>query len=390
VPLTALVLAVALSQSAPAEPALSQPPAPPAAEAPRPPPSPPATQGPTLPVPFRKAVTFYGFIDAQYSRTQVPGPADDSATFELRRARIGARGEVTPNVGFNLLFDGADTSLKDAYVALKKVGLLPGMEVRLGQWKVPFGYEQLESDTKLLWVNSSYAVAALSRSTATTSLFANGDSRDLGAGLFGSWSSGAVGAELATSVVNGAGPNRRDDLDGKNFWGRAGATAKAGGALVRAGGSFGYGRQVAGLGANGKFDGVSTPTDDTYFWFKTYGGDVEVDHPYFFAAAELIQSERDVTAYTTTTAASKTAFTARGWYAGIYGKTPWKLGPVFRAERYDRNLSVGDNTNERYTVGAYVDGLPVNARLIFNYELDQSDASVKTGNRAILFGQVVY
>jgi len=32
----------------------------------------------------------------------------------------------------------------------------------------------------------------------------------------------------------------------------------------------------------------------------------------------------------------------------------------------------------------------VNARLIFNYELDQSDASVKTGNRAILFGQVVY
>ncbi len=133
-------------------------------------------------------------------------------------------------------------------------------------------------------------MAALSRSTATTSLFANGDSRDLGAGLFGSWSSGAVGAEFATSVVNGAGPNRRDDVEEQ----------------------------------------------------------VEPDVGRHLAAR------------------------------------------VFRAERYDRNLAAGDNTNERYTVGAYVDVLPVNARLIFNYELDQSDAPVKTGDRAILFGQVVY
>ena len=87
---------------------------------------------------------------------------------------------------------------------------------------------------------------------------------------------------------------------------------------------------------------------------------------------------------------TKSDFNARGWYAGAYGKTPWKLGPIFRAEKFDRNRSVGANTNERYTVGAYVDVVPVNGRLIFNYEFDESDRAVRTGDRAILFGQVVF
>jgi hypothetical protein len=335
-----------------------------------------------------KAPQFYGFINVQASQVDAPTPASNSSTLELRRARIGARGDVTPNIGYVVLFDAADVSVKDAFVSLKNVSVLPGLELRAGQWKTPFGYEQPESDTKLLWVNGSYVVQALARSTTTTSLTASSDARDVGVGIVGKWKlSGPLGAELAASVVNGAGPSRRDDLNEKNVWGRAGATFKRGTLAVRAGGSYGYGHQLAGLGANAKFDGVGTPVDDTSFHFLTYGADVTVDTPWFFLASEIIQSERDVWNHAT---GERPNVLARGWYAGVYGKTPWNVGPVFRAERYDRNGSMGADANERYTVGAYADVLPINARLIFDYELDESDAAVRTGNRAVLFAQVIF
>lgn len=393
--LTALVIAATLTQT-PAAPSPIDPTGEPRA-APAVHQGPPATALPAAELPTQKAAAsrlkppqLYGFIDAQVSSTDAPSPTRDVSTFELRRARIGARGKITPNVGYNLMFDGADTSLKDAYGVIDGMRFAPGVELRFGQWKTPFGYEQQESDTRLLWVNSSFVVQALARSTSTATLTANPDSRDLGAGVLGKWSLGALGAEVAASVVNGAGPNRRDDLNTKNGWGRAGVVYKASLATVRAGGSFGVGRQLSAFGANSRFDGVGTPIDDTQVAFETYGGDVTVDTPYFFAATEIIQSERHQAAFASGAEATRSSFTARGWYAGVYGKTPWSAGPIFRAEQFDRNRSAANNTNERYTVGAYVDVLPVNGRLILNYEIDQSDRPVRTGNRAILFGQVMF
>ena len=339
--------------------------------------------------------TLYGYVNVQVSRTDAPSPTRDSSTFELRRVRIGARGDLTPNVGYAVLYDGAESALKDAYGSIQRLDVLPGVELRFGQWKTPFGYENPLSDTQLLWLYNSYVVQALARGSSVNGrnaadLYATPDARDIGAGFQGRWGQGGpVGAELAVSVVNGSGPNRKDDLDTKNVWGRAGLTSRTPFGTVKVGGSFGHGRQVTYLGANARFDGVGTPTDDTYLWFKTYGGDVQLDTPFLFAVAELIQSERDVTTYAAGVG-TKSDFNARGWYAGAYGKTPWKLGPIFRAEKYDRNRSVGANTNERYTLGAYLDVVPVNARLIFNYELDRSDRAVRTGDRAILFGQVVF
>lgn len=351
--LTTALLAVALAQAAPA----------------------PAPAAPTFnPTPW-------GFVDFQFSQTDAHRGAEDTSTFELRRARIGLRGQVTREIGYNLLFDGADSAMKDAYASIK---YLPGLEIRLGQWKTPFGYEQSTSDTKLLWVNSSYVVASLARGP---------DSRDLGAGVIGAWPvAGPVSAELAASVVNGAGPNKKDDLDEKDFWGRGGLAVKRGATSVRLGGSLGTGHQVQSLGANAKFDGVGTPSDDTYFHFLTYGGDVQLDTPWLFAVAELIQSERDVAKYASATTVARSDVTARGWTAGVYGKTPWNVGPIFRAERYDPNRAVKNDLAKRYTVGAYADVLPVNARLILNYEFDESQtgAASRPGNRAIAYAQVVF
>jgi hypothetical protein len=329
----------------------------------------------------------YGYVNLQYARTDATFPAADVSTFEARRVRIGARGEVAPQIGYTVLFDAADTSLKDAYVAVKRLPV-PGLELRLGQWKTPFGVEQPQSDTLSLWVNTSYVVQALARSTTTTSLSGSGDARDLGAGLVGRWAvRGRITAELAASVVNGAGPNRRDDLEEKNVWGRAGVSLKAGRATVRAGASYGYGHQLAGVGTNGRFDGAGAAVDDTSFYFLTYGTDLTLETPWLHAVGEVIQSERDVWNHET---GARPNVNARGWYAGVYGKTPWNVGPVFRAERYDRNRAVADDLNERYTLGAYVDVLPVNARFVLNYELDASDRAVRTGDRVTALAQVVF
>ncbi|MFO0584003.1 MAG: porin [Anaeromyxobacter sp.] len=391
--ITSLLVAVILSQTPAAEPAAA---AQPAAVQPAPAPAP--EKKPEAAKPAFPKFTVWGFIDAQWSRLDPPAPTKPTSTFELRRARIGVKGDVTPYTGFNILWDGADTALKDAYANLKNVPGLPGLELRFGQWKTPFGYEQPESDTKLLWVNSSYVVNFLARATTVATASTASDSRDAGLGVIGAWDVGPVKAELNASFVNGVGPNKKDDLEQKNLWARGGASTKVGPATVRAGLSIGNGQQVVATGANAKFDGIGTRVDDTYQWFLTYGGDVEVDTPWFFCAAEWIRSEKDQQAFTTTgtgTAAvlaeKRSSFNADGWYAGIFGKTPWGAGPILRVEQYDRNEHVKGNFNRRTTVGAYYDIVaPVSSRIIFNYELDHSDKSVKTGDKAYVFVQMMF
>lgn len=353
-------------------------------------PAPPTLPMPVEAKPFTPKVTPYGFIDFQWSRTAAPSPRPDVSTFELRRARIGLRGDVTREIGFNVIYDGADSSLRDAYGSLRYV---PGLELRVGQFKTPFGYEQQEADTKLLWVYSSYVVQALARGK---------DSRDEGVLAAGRWRlGGGLALEASVAGVNGAGPNAKDDLDEKNLWGRGGVAISVAGTTARLGGSYGYGRQVASLGADGKLgvQGTTPQTlDDTYFYFHTAGADVTFDSPWVFLAAEWIQSRRHVTRYTAPATQATTDITPRGWYVGAYGKTPWNLGPIFRAERARLPVASGAaqgtaldaGWNERYTVGAYCDVLPVDARLVLNYELDESPAAIRTGDRFIVYTQVMF
>jgi hypothetical protein len=344
-------------------------------------PTPAPDAAPAATAPAMKPPTPYGFVQVQYSATDKPAPAANTSTFELRRARLGLRGELTPEIAYNILWDGADSSLKDAWGGLK----LPlGVELRGGQTKTPFGYEQLEADTRLLWLYNSAVVAALARGK---------DSRDLG--LFAGWKGqalGTVGAELAAALVNGAGPNVKDDLTEKNVWTRGGLVLPAAAGTLRAGVSYGYGRQVQSLGADGRFGVQGAVLDDTCFYFHTTGADLTFDSAWLFLAAEAIQSSRHVQRYTAPAAVATSDVHAWGWYAGAYGKTSWGGGPILRAEAYDgddASTATGDRV-ERYTVGAYGDLVAVKARLVLNYELDESDPAVRTGDRFIALAQVLF
>jgi hypothetical protein len=381
---TSLVVASLLAQTEPAKDA--PPPA-----APTPPTMPMPVDSKPIPPPFTPKVTPYGFINFQWSMTDAPSPKPGVNTFEFRRARVGLKGDVTKEIGFTIIYDGADNSLKDAFGIIRYV---PGLELRVGQFKTPFGYEQQEADTKLLWVYNSYVVQALARGR---------DSRDDGVLAAGKWKLGDILAlELSAAGVNGAGPNTKDDLNEKNAWGRGGIAISAAGTTTRLGGSYGYGHQVAFAGADAKFgvqgSGASATLDDTYFYFHTAGADVTFDSKWLFVAAEWIQSKRHVTRFTAPTTGTTTDITPKGWYVGAYSRSPWNAGLIFRAEKARLPTSSGAaqgtalnaDWNERYTVGAYYDVLPVSARLILNYELDESPVAIQTGDRFIVYTQVMF
>lgn len=351
--LAPLLLAAALSQAGAAEPST---------------PTATAAATPTL--------ELTGFIQATWSNVDAPAGGRDANSFDLRHARLEATGRLVPRLGYRLEVDAAGQSIdrivQDAYVAYRAA---PGLELRLGQFTTPFGAEQREPETRLLWVNTSYVVAGLARGP---------DRRDLGLGAFGSWSlgdrlGGALGVEAAAAVVNGAGPNTTDELVEKNVWARAGVTYTMGEWTARGGLSYGYGRQLESLGADGQLGTI----DDVTFYFQRVGGDLTLDTPWFVAVAEIALGRTD-------TSGVAGVAQARGQVLGVYGKTPWNLGPIVRLDGYDPSDRVAGNGRERITLGAYYDLVPLTARLVFNYELDRSGASVKTGDAATLLAQVVF
>lgn len=209
---------------------------------------------------------------------------------------------------------------------------------------------------------------------------------------------GPVSVDVAGAYVNGAGPNVKDDLGDKGAWAKAGASATLAGITGRLGLSYGYGHQVQSLGADGKLgpqgSGATATFDDTTFYFHAAGLDLTVDTPWGFAVYEVIQSRRHATRHTSPTAAATTDLEPRGWYVGAYGKTPWNAGPIVRIEEARLPASAGTAENAGYskrrTLGAYYDSTPLNARLILNYEWDASPRALRTGNRLILYAQVIF
>ena len=111
-----------------------------------------------------------------------------------------------------------------------------------------------------------------------------------------------------------------------------------------------------------------------------------------------MQSRRHVTRFTAPTTSTSTDVVPRGFYVAAYGKTPWSLGPVVRYEEAllptstgaARGTALNGGWNKRITAGAYYDALPLNARLVLNYEFDESPRALRTGNRLIAFFQAMF
>lgn len=122
---------------------------------------------------------FSGYIQVHYRHAFATGvdPLVDYDDFRVQRVRLGVQGSVFPWLSYDVKIDPRAPEisgvLRDAFVGFK---VIPRHVIRVGQQKTQFGYENVESSTKLWAVNRSEVSDNLSRGLTL---------RDVGVGLIG-------------------------------------------------------------------------------------------------------------------------------------------------------------------------------------------------------------
>lgn len=295
----------------------------------------------------RPTVRFYGSVQVHYRHAFETGDDGvfDAPNFRVQRVRLGARGDIYPWLSYEIEIDPRSPEitgvLRDAFLTFT---VIPRHQIRLGQQKTQFGYENRMSSTDLFAVNRTELSDALSRGV---------NLRDIGIGLIGNvrlWRGWRF--EDAVTVVNGDGFNvQADRTRQKNVWGRAGLRYRKDSAdlTVRVGVSGAVGDQM-----DEGLDLTLDTADDFRLEFDRRGTDVEIDHPRFFASAEYVKG-------TNTDTRTDDDDELSGYYVNLVGKTPWKVGPIVRLDTFADEF-------RRWTIGGYY-GLPnVPFRLMVNYE----------------------
>ena len=109
-----------------------------------------------FPVNAGKKIQVTGYTQVRYQALEETGKIDG---FDIRRARLDVKGNITPYWGYRVQFDLAGTpKLIDAYAELK---LNDYFNFTIGQAKIPFSLENLASSNKLELIDRSQAVEAL-------------------------------------------------------------------------------------------------------------------------------------------------------------------------------------------------------------------------------------
>jgi phosphate-selective porin OprO/OprP len=308
-----------------------------------------------------KSLALGGFIQANYEAGSTAPDARFAGLnnrFLLRRARLAATGTFAENFSFKLESDFGNNSLSaktglsgqltDAYVSWTKQ---PAASVRLGQFKTPFGYEQLLADTKILTIERSLPNDSLTLG------------RQIGAMLYGD----VLEKRLSYSVAayNGTGTNVGSNDNQKFMWvGRVNgvlAETKVGDKKLKLTAGADYFTTEDKGTFTGRREGVSFDTQLVY-------GPGELQ-------AEWLQGERDPVTGTTTT--------ARGWaMLGAYSFTP-KWQGVVRFETYDSNKATGNTTTDLWTYGINYLLKGDDLKLSLNYLSGQQPSPAPQGDRFI-------
>ncbi len=309
---------------------------------------------------------FFGYVQAFYRHAFETGEDGvfDAPNFRVQRVRLGVRGDLYKWLSYEVDVDPRAPEVKgllrDAYLAFR---FIPRHQLRVGQQKTQFGYENRESSSDLFAVNRTEVSDSLSRGI---------NLRDIGVGLIGNIRLGKGWRfEDAITVVNGAGLNAQaDSTRRKNLWGRIGLRYRndAADLTVRIGGSGATGDQIA------EGEDADDPADDYLEEFRRAGTDLQVDHRRFLFTAEYVKGTNDNTVTNETDDLD-------GYYVNVVGKTRWKVGPVVRLDTFADEF-------RRWTVGGYYGLANVPLRVFVNYEYRQLKDGVRGDDKLYVWTQV--
>jgi phosphate-selective porin len=156
-----------------------------------------------------------GYTQVRYQNFEEKGKVNG---FDIRRARLDAKGDITPYFAYKVQFELAVTpKLLDAYADYK---LFDYLNFRLGQFVVPFSLENTTSDTKLYSIDRSLVVDNLS--SRKGDVIGDNNGRDIGLQVGGSFLkiNDAPLIDYNVGIFNGAGINKSDNYKFKDLSGR--------------------------------------------------------------------------------------------------------------------------------------------------------------------------
>lgn len=308
-----------------------------------------------------------GFVHANFESGSTPDSrfAGINDRFVLRRMRPSVTGSFTEKVDFKFEADfgnnsvapktGLSGQLTDAYVAWTQ---FPAASVRLGQFKTPYGFEQLVSDTKTLTVERGLANDRLTLG------------RQIGAVVFGD----ALGKRMSYSAgaFNGAGTNSGGNDSQKFLWVGRVATVAFDGTIGGQAARFTTGVNGFTTFDKGTFNGrrIGTGLDAQ---FAVGPGELQ---------AEWLRNDQHPIA--------GRPITADGWalMAKINVTSQWQ--GVLRFETFDSNTAVPNTTTDVWTFGVNYLLKGDDLKLSLNYLAGAQPAPAVSGGRFLGRVQIVF
>ena len=264
----------------------------------------------------------------------------DKNSFDVRRVRLALHGAPTSFIDYRLQLELASTpKILDAYVRFK---IRDWANFQIGQFKVPLSLENPYSPLKMEAIDNAQVITNLTGVDDIAGVKASG--RDIGIAFYGSAlkRDDFSVIEYSLGVFNGAGINRTDDNDSKDFAARLNVNPLS--ALTFSASCYlGYANRT-------------TETGESYgMGRKRYGAGVRWDDRLLLVRAEYLYGKTG-------------ALESDGWYAIVgYWVTP-KVEPVVRYETFRRDRTESRSSQTNYMVG--VDYWPWDfLRFQFNYTL---------------------
>lgn len=335
-------------------------------------------------------ITLGGFVQGQAEFGGVPDArfAGIEDRFLLRRARVNVAGSFLENFDFKLEADfganslgektGYSAQFTDAFVNWNRYD---AFNLKFGQFKSPFGYEQLVSDTKLLTVERS-----LSNDRIT-------DGRQIGFGAAGDFAKKRFGYSAGvfngTSVNNSFNDNDAFMLAGRVYgvpfagklgkqdarWsiGLNGLSSEDKG-ITKSG--FGFDSTPASAAADNLFVGDRTSLGvDSQFTWGRFGLEGEYLRAQFQADNNLPTGTLD----------------AEGWYVmGTYFIVPKKWQALMKYESFDPNVDVDGNTSRIFTFGLTYFLKGDDLKLMANYLYGKTGSGADYEGRLLTRVQLVF
>ncbi len=302
-----------------------------------------------------KPIKISGYTQVRYRNT-----ADSNDNFDIRRARLDIKGDITERFDYRTQVEFGGTSgpfLLDATVGYKVFN--PYLKLTAGQFKIPFSQENLISSPKLETINRSQVVEALV--ARGNDVIGNQNGRDIGVQASGSFLpiKDSYLFDYALGVFNGAGINKSDTNEQKDFVGRLVVHPIKD---LSVGSSYYVGRATL----------STTPARPERKQDRDrIGGEFAYVHDPISLRGEYIKGDDGPTE-------------PSGWYlqAG-YFVIPKKLQGVFKFDRYDPNDNASLDETNVYTSGVnyYFNKW---AFVQLNYELKDERQKKEKRNNALI------